>query len=95
MNNEDNIITNLHRFYANIDPMVIKAFEADFELPINDYIGRKVVKESGKPFKSRKKINTVAGMTLHPKLNSPCWTFMEDDSYVECRRCQFLEEIPA
>jgi len=58
--------------------------------PINDYIGRRVVKESGKPFKSGGKINTIAGMTLHPKLNTPCWTFKEDDSYVECRQCIML-----
>ena len=51
-------------------------------------IGRKVYKEgSGKPFKSGFKINTVKGVVNHPILNIPAYTFEEDDSYVECRRC--------
>lgn len=39
------------------------------------------------PFKSGQKINTVKGIINHPKLNIPAFVFLEDDSYVECRRC--------
>lgn len=58
------------------------------------WIGQKVRKTSGqsnqlspKPFKSGRKINTVKGIVNHPKLNIPAFTFWEDDSVVECRRC--------
>lgn len=51
-------------------------------------IGTKVEKVSGKPFKSKLKINTVKGLVSHPTLNIPCFTFEEDDSFVEVRRCQ-------
>ena len=50
-------------------------------------IGDKVYKVSGKPFKSGKKVNTVSSIGIHPKLNIPVFYFIEDDSYVECRRC--------
>lgn len=50
-------------------------------------IGSYVYKESKKPFKSGKKINKVKSIINHPQLNIPAFTFEEDDSYVECRRC--------
>ena len=53
-------------------------------------VGTKVVKPSGKPFKSRQKVNTIAGYTIHPKLGNACYTFTEDDSYVEAWRCKEL-----
>lgn len=40
-----------------------------------------------KPFKSGLKVNTVKGIINHPILNVPAFTFDEDDSFVECRRC--------
>jgi hypothetical protein len=59
------------------------------------YIGAKVskVKESRepKPFKSGSKINTVKGVIMHPILNIPAFTFEEDESYVECRRCGVVD----
>ena len=52
------------------------------------YIGKKVHKpKSDRPFKSGFKINTVKGVIEHPILGIPAYTFEEDDSYVECRRC--------
>jgi len=52
-------------------------------------IGKRVHKGwSGKAFKSGLKINTVKGVINHPILNIPAYTFEEDDSYVECRRCE-------
>lgn len=60
-----------------------------------DYLecmGKSVYKfKSGKPFKSGNKINTVAGVINHPQLNVPAFIFVEDDSYVECRRCKYVE----
>jgi hypothetical protein len=55
-------------------------------------IGKKVRKLSRagtepKPFKSKSKINTVKGIIQHPILAMPAFTFEEDDSYVECRKC--------
>lgn len=44
------------------------------------------------PFKSGLKINTVKGIVNHPILNIPAFTFEEDDSYVECRRCKLINE---
>jgi bifunctional NMN adenylyltransferase/nudix hydrolase len=45
-----------------------------------------------KPFKSGSIINTVKGVINHPYLNVPAYTFIEDDSYVECARCGLVEE---
>lgn len=51
-------------------------------------IGKRVTKaNSGKPFKSGNKVNTVKGIINHPQLNIPAFTFFEDDSYVEARKC--------
>ena len=57
-------------------------------------IGKRVYKgniSSGKPtdkkFKSGLLINTVKDVINHPILDIPAYTFEEDDSYVECRRC--------
>ncbi len=57
----------------------------------SEFIGKRVSKLRGikepKPFKSGLKANTVKGVITHPILKIPAFTFMEDDSYVECRRC--------
>jgi hypothetical protein len=52
-------------------------------------VGKLVHKQySGKPFKSGSKINTVSGIYGdHPVTGRLCFTFVEDDSYVECHRC--------
>ncbi len=54
-------------------------------------IGLKVKKPSGKPFKSGSKENTIKGVVMHPVLkNTFAFTFEEDDSCVECRRCELV-----
>lgn len=58
-------------------------------------IGNKTKKTSmnnrePKPFKSGLKINTIKDVINHPQLNVPAYTFEEDESYVECRRCIIL-----
>jgi hypothetical protein len=65
----------------------------DFE----KHIGKKCTKMSvsnfnytPKPFKSGEKINTIKGVINHPHLNIPAYIFIEDDSYVECRRIEIL-----
>lgn len=50
-------------------------------------IGQPCAKYSGNPFKSGNKVNTISGVIYHPKVNIPAYTFEEDESYVECRRC--------
>lgn len=56
-------------------------------------IGKQVYKDSsGKPFKSGLKVNTVKGVIDHPILNIPAYIFEEDDSYVECRRCELVDQ---
>jgi len=61
-----------------------------------EYIGRQVRKtrknQEPKPFKSGYKINTVKRIINHPILNIPAFTFEEDDSYVECRRCFMVNQ---
>jgi hypothetical protein len=45
-----------------------------------------------KPFKSGFKVNTIAGVINHPKLEGRmAYTFEEDESYVECRRCEVIK----
>ncbi|MNO10710.1 hypothetical protein D3C76_02680 [compost metagenome] len=55
---------------------------------MENMIGKKVVKHSRKPFKSKSVINTVKGVIEHPILNIPAYTFAEDDSFVEVRKCK-------
>lgn len=50
-------------------------------------IGTVIVKISGRPFKSSFKQATVKGYIIHPKTKRQCYTFEEDDTYVECLRC--------
>jgi len=47
-----------------------------------------------KPFKSGLQANTVKGVVEHPVLKIPAYTFEEDESYVECRRCYTADENP-
>lgn len=67
---------------------------SDMKIQISDpfsVIGKKVKKESDRKFKSGEKINTVKGVTIHPTLQVHCFTFEEDESMVEVRRCEVVE----
>lgn len=63
------------------------------------WIGKKVVKKSGKKFKSKSKVNTVREIGLHlilsQKKQKPVWAFAfeEDDSYVSCESCELAIEV--
>jgi hypothetical protein len=70
------------------------------DMNYEDNIGKKVTKKrtnkygkprQPKPFKSGFQVNTVKAIIEHPTLNIPAYTFEEDDSYVECRRCYLAE----
>lgn len=55
-------------------------------------VGQQIIKKSRKPFKSKSKVNTIAGFIIHPTTGKPCYTFVEDDSYVECFRCVLFKD---
>jgi len=55
-------------------------------------IGKRVKKKSNKAFKSGEKINTVTGIIINKELgNVACYTFAEDETWVECFRCVLAE----
>ena len=60
-------------------------------------IGKQVCKCSittrtlnNKPFKSGNITNTIKDVVKHPVLGNPAYTFVEDNSIVECRRCEIV-----
>jgi hypothetical protein len=55
------------------------------------YSGVRVYKKSGKPFKSGHKINTVKGLTCNPNTDLLAYTFIEDESIVDCKQVKELE----
>jgi hypothetical protein len=57
---------------------------------MEDVIGKKVIKQTKRPFKSQLRINTIKGIIEHPITKRPAYTFYEDDSYVEVRMCDIL-----
>lgn len=61
------------------------------EIDFAEWLGQKVVKTSGKPFKSGLKSNTVRSLTFGYQ-NRPGFTFEEDDSVVEAFRCELAGE---
>lgn len=65
------------------------------------WVGCRVRKNSGKPFKSGKKINTIKSCEIPFRLESPrgryfkeeqliAFYFEEDDSFVECHICELV-----
>jgi hypothetical protein len=56
------------------------------------WVGLRVEKKTGKPFKSTFKIGTVKGTCWHPVTGHLCFTFEEDESYVEARCCQLTNK---
>ena len=49
--------------------------------------GTKVRKRSKKPFQSGNLFNTISGTTVHQETGQLGYTFLEDNSVVECWRC--------
>lgn len=44
-----------------------------------------------KPFKSGLLKNTVKSLTINPNTNKPAFTFVEDESVVDCYICAVVE----
>lgn len=62
-------------------------------LDYSSFVGQRVKKTSGKPFKSGLSLNTVKGVVENGGFGeTPAFTFEEDDSLVECRRCIVVSE---
>ena len=60
---------------------------------IDYYVGKKCTKKSGKPFKSRFKVNTITNIVPHPYVDSEfAFEFVEDDSKVSIKQCVIMEE---
>jgi len=49
--------------------------------------GDKVIKRSRKPFKSGRKVGTVKSITVNPNTNKIAFSFIEDNSIVDCFQC--------
>lgn len=56
------------------------------------WIGKRVRKISGKPFKSQQKVNTVTGVCVHDHRPGLAFKFMEDSSHVACETCVLAPE---
>lgn len=76
------LLPALHRFVKTGSINLSEEEEGYYEL-----IGKKVVKDSGKPFQSKNKINTVKSVVFHPQRFVLAFSFEEDNSLVECRKC--------
>lgn len=65
----------------------MKQFTEEDTARWHSMIGARVAKDR-KPFKSGHKINTVKGIVVHEQTGRLGFTFLEDDSVVECWKCQ-------
>lgn len=63
------------------------------EMKKKDLIGKKVQKLSGKPFKSGFKVNTIKAFVVNPNTYLPAYLFEEDDSTVDMRTCEIIEDL--
>jgi len=96
-------IFNYDRIVTQIDQILIETLYEELVEDLNyvekevgwrEWLHKAIVKESGKPFKSGKKIGTPIHMTIHHKLNIPAFE-MDDGSIIECRRCKLLNDNKA
>ncbi len=55
------------------------------------FLGKKVQKISGKPFKSGEKINTVDQVVWNPVTGKPAFSFLEDYSIVDYFQVELVE----
>lgn len=78
----EDLLPALHRF--------VRTGSIDLSEEENGYyelVGKKVKKDSGKPFQSKNKINTVKSIVFHPQRFVLAFSFEEDNSLVECGKC--------
>lgn len=57
----------------------------------NTWLGQRVLKRSGKPFKSTLKINTAAATTSNPHTGRLAFLFEEDESVVDAHICKLAD----
>jgi hypothetical protein len=74
------------------------------EINYSEWVGQKVWKKGlrnpnkrnfdkkPKKFKSGLFVNTVKDVITHPQLGVPAFTFIEDDSYVQCSICSLYQK---
>lgn len=59
------------------------------------WIGKKCQKKRGgrnpKPFKSTFRVNTIKELTVNPYTLKPAFSFLEDDSIVNCETVELVE----
>lgn len=58
----------------------------------NTYVGKMIVKHSGKPFKSGEKEGTVISLTINPHTEKDAF-LMNDGSIVDCYQCKLAKSI--
>lgn len=65
----------------------------------HEMIGKRVWKRSKfnknlspKPFKSGRQINTVKEVVINPYTNNEAFSFIEDESVVDCKLCSLVPE---
>jgi len=56
----------------------------------DQWLGKQIIKHSGKPFKSRFKIGIPQEMTTNPNSNKLAFK-MDDGSVVDCHQCKLYE----
>lgn len=57
----------------------------------SEWIGKSVVKKSGKPFKSGNKVNTVIDVVVNPNTNRVAFVFSDDYSVVDAHICVLVD----
>ena len=66
--------------------------QAEHQIPF--IVGDRVSKISGKPFKSKLKVNTVKAIIMNDFTHKEGLAFVEDDSVVDAYQCQIVYVAP-
>ena len=96
----NNRVYYLDGMFASSTGIVVNkdgTFRYDINMLSEHWIGKKVSKVSGKPFKSGEHTATIKGvlrqntLSKEPSQDKPAFTFEEDESIVECLKCRRYE----
>lgn len=58
-----------------------------------NWIGQKIEKHSGKPFKSSKKIGIPIAIETNPNSGKLAFRMKDDETLVDCYQCKLVAEI--
>ena len=58
----------------------------------DNWIGKQIIKYSGKPFKSGAKIGIVDSIGVNPNSGKKCFIMREDQTSVDCFQCNLLNK---